>query len=137
MQSHQVVVFIQKVVLVLCGNKRDLHFVCVSVCWRTFLFWGINVYTKEQLINTNLHDLRRIGKAIGVKAPSTLKKKQLISQILGIQKGTIAPIFSTFGRPTLGSNNIKKKKEVSNIEKEIDILLSQLKTRIINLINTK
>ncbi|MBQ8426663.1 MAG: Rho termination factor N-terminal domain-containing protein [Clostridia bacterium] len=73
-------------------------------------------YTKEELERKNVHTLRQIGREKGVKAPSSLKKGDLIEQILGIEKGEIAPCFSTGGRPVLDTEfTIKNKTTKNNI----------------------
>ena len=57
-------------------------------------------YTKEFLAEINIHYLRRLGKSIGVKSPTSLTKTKLIEQIIGVSKGEIAPCFSKKGRPS-------------------------------------
>ena len=82
--------------------------------------------TKENLKIMSVHQLRDIGRQIGVKHPSMLSKNQLIEEILGIQHGTIVPTFSRKGRPSSPPQiSIDKKRilthyEIYQIEKIID-----------------
>ncbi len=52
-------------------------------------------FTKEQLEGMNLFVLREIGRQIGVKAPASLKKDMLISDILDIQADKLDPVAPT------------------------------------------
>ncbi len=57
------------------------------------------VYTEEELRKMNLvTQLRLIGRVKGVKSPTSKNMKELISDILAIQQGTLKPVFSTKGR---------------------------------------
>ncbi len=49
-------------------------------------------FTAEELDNLPLSTLREIGRVLGVKAPAAKKKEDLITDILAIQAGTLAPI---------------------------------------------
>ena len=89
-------------------------------------------FTKEQLENKQIHLLRQIGRELGVKSPSTLKKSQLIEQILGISSGEISPTFSKVGRPQLdGVVEKSKNKDEKNVEKELDQILELIKKFIL------
>lgn len=46
-----------------------------------------NLYTKEDLNNLGIYDLREIGRSVGVPSPTTMKKEQLIDYILKIIYG--------------------------------------------------
>ena len=48
-------------------------------------------FTLEQLINMHLSVVREIGREIGVRAPSSMKKEELAKEIIAIQKGEIEP----------------------------------------------
>ncbi len=56
---------------------------------------------KEYLENLPLGDLRKIGREIGVKAPTALKKNQLINAILEVISGEVPPChnLNNRGRP--------------------------------------
>ncbi len=69
----------------------------------------------------NIHDLRKMARSIGVPAPTTYKKKDLIKMMEDIEQGKTKPCFSNKGRPV--SIEIKKDNSVSS------------KTRIISMIN--
>lgn len=91
---------------------------------------------QENYNKLNLHDLRVLGAQIGVKAPSTLKKEQLIKEIIAVERGEKSPHFSNRGRrrkdmfsfsPNISDNDVKdfdrKKKDLKNkVNKAIKIL---------------
>lgn len=55
---------------------------------------------KEFLIKQGLNDLRAYGRGIGVDKPTTLKKQELIENIIGVLSGAIIPIeISKRGAP--------------------------------------
>ncbi len=57
-------------------------------------------FTQEMLDNAHTDIVREIGRRIGVKAPTTKKKEQIITEILAIQKGELDPIeISKRGAP--------------------------------------
>ena len=57
-------------------------------------------YTKEQLNQINVHSLRILARDLGVKAPTSLIKQDLIDEILDIQNGNKQPYIPTDkGRP--------------------------------------
>ena len=58
-------------------------------------------YTKEELTEFNLYSLRELGREIGVKAPTSLKKAELIENILNVQSGKTPPYVTKKGRPAL------------------------------------
>lgn len=79
---------------------------------------------KYVLEEMNLHDLRRIGRQIGVKAPSGLQKKDLIDAIIRVDKGIDNPVFSKKGRPSLdGFKEIK----VRNVEAQEVMVMEKIK----------
>lgn len=90
-------------------------------------------YTLEYLNTLNLHSLRTYAREIGVKAPTSLVKKQLINEILLIQSGKKQPhISSKKGRPT---SNVIEKNFFETLEK-IN-LKEQEKKQIIKLVLIK
>ena len=57
-------------------------------------------FTKEQLENYSIYDLRTIAREVGVKAPTTLRKQELLDEILLISSGKKQPSSpSKRGRP--------------------------------------
>lgn len=91
--------------------------------------------TENELNKKPLYELRRIGRQIGVKASSSLKKSVLIERIIDVESGKIPPTFSSRGRPTL----LYEKKVYFNnsILKEINRILKNAKNEIISLLIEK
>lgn len=89
-------------------------------------------YTKEELNEFSLYSLRELGREIGVKAPSTLKKEQLIEQILSVLSGKIEPTFSMRGRPKLKKNFSTQ--EVTLLKEYLDKIFETAKNDIIKAI---
>ncbi len=52
-------------------------------------------FTKEQLDEMNLYVLREIGREIGVKTPTSLKKDKLVNDIIAIQENKLVPVAPT------------------------------------------
>ncbi len=75
-------------------------------------------YTKEELNEYDIYSLRDLGRSMGVKAPTSLKKADLIENILNIQKGKIKPYKTKRGRPA------RPKKELSL--EEIKIIIKDI-----------
>ncbi|MBQ4270034.1 MAG: Rho termination factor N-terminal domain-containing protein [Clostridia bacterium] len=48
-------------------------------------------HEKEQLYKMNIYTLRSIARELGVKAPTCLKKQELIEEILQIESGAKQP----------------------------------------------
>ena len=97
-------------------------------------------YTKEELERKNVHTLRQIGREKGVKAPSLLKKREIIEQILGVEKGEIAPCFSTGGRPVLDTElQIKNKTSINNGKKakQVKRLIREYTAKLLKIIDEK
>lgn len=109
-----------------------MRFWCVAFGSALFVFGGVMQYTKEELNKFNLYSLRELGREIGVKAPSTLKKEQLIEQILGVLSGKIEPTFSTRGRPKLKMN--LSTREVTLLKEYLDKIFESAKNDIIKAI---
>ena len=61
-----------------------------------------NLYNEKSLYLLNIKELRDLGRKIGVPAPATLKKQDLVDYILKIVYGEIdAPKRSSYGRPNV------------------------------------
>ena len=104
--------------------------------------------TKKDLQNFSVFALREIGRELGVKSPSTLKKRDLIEAIINLENGLTKPYFSTKGRPLMKNKTITEEKEITSIkdvntnkkrkeyvEKELDNIYEQFKTLVLDLIN--
>ena len=53
---------------------------------------------KSELSKNSLHELRILGRKVGVKSVSTLKKQALIENIIDISNGIKRPSFNNRGR---------------------------------------
>ena len=53
----------------------------------------------DNLQYMRLVDLREIGRKVGVKAPSTITKKQLVTEIKDVLTGKKEPYKTNLGRP--------------------------------------
>ena len=82
-------------------------------------------FDRESLEKTELHELRKIGKQIGVRAPSRLKKADLIKNILDVQSGKLQPYFSSKGRPNM-KNTFNIKKEKRSVEEIVRIVVDEI-----------
>ncbi len=67
---------------------------------------------REELNSLSVYTLRGMGRKIGVKKPTALKKGDLIQEILDIKCGKKQPYFTNMGRRT-------KDYEIGDIEKVI------------------
>ena len=96
-------------------------------------------YTKEQLEDYTIHDLRLIGRSIGVRAPSAMVKKDLVQAILSVQDGCVKPHLTSRGRPRKTTLEIEQKifKPNSKFEQKVDVLLAQIKKTIMELVKTE
>lgn len=63
--------------------------------------------SKDELSQKSIHELRILGKKIGVKRAYMLKKNDLIQSILDIYSGTTQPFFSNRGRKPYIKNTSK------------------------------
>ena len=87
-------------------------------------------YDVFQLYEMDIHALRNIAREVGVKAPTTLKKKELIDEILQMESGNQQPCIPTKkGRPPK-SNGANQKFEIEKIvdEKSINETVMELKS---------
>ena len=55
----------------------------------------------EELNKKSIYELRVLGRALGVKSVTTLKKDALIQTMIDIEKGIVEPMYSKRGRPAL------------------------------------
>lgn len=80
-------------------------------------------YTVEELNEVNLYSLRNLAREVGVKAPASLKKSQLIKEIIDIKSGKKQPCTPTKkGRPVKASIeniNISPNKKDIKTEKQV------------------
>ena len=105
------------------------------------------MYYRTELEKYSIHDLREIGKAIGVDKPTTKKKCDLITDILAVQTGKIAPTFTNLGRPRLKALTnitiqervppVEPVKKVDPIEEEIDKVLEPIKDLLMRLLKNQ
>ena len=84
-----------------CVATRSLRFCALTLVGAFFLLLRGNMkLTKEELENYCIYDLRTIAREVGVKAPTVLRKEQLLDEILLILSGEKQPNFtSKRGRP--------------------------------------
>ena len=79
-----------------------------------------NLYNEKSLYLLNIRQLRDIGRKIGVPAPATLKKQQLVDYILKIVYGEIEPPKrNSCGRPNVRDVNIDE--YMAKIAKKTDV----------------
>lgn len=79
-----------------------------------------NLYNEKSLYLLNIRELRDLGRMIGVPAPATLKKQDLVDYILKIVYGQIdAPKHSSFGRPNVREVDISQ--YLAKIKKRTDV----------------
>lgn len=94
-------------------------------------------YTKAELEKIQIHVLRDIGRQLGVKSPSSLKKSQLIEQIMAVDSGRVEPNFTKKGRPSLGKECKTKKIQRTLDDRErfeavVDMVLADFKRYVMN-----
>ncbi len=115
--------------------------------------------TKKELQGLHLQTLREVGRKVGVKAPASLKKNDLINGIIDVVSGKVPPHHAKSGRPCIKDNlenlqtplldssnkdehlnsiikNIKvdKDKQINNIIKQLKTVLKDL-LELLELIN--
>ena len=79
-----------------------------------------NFYNEKSLYLLNIKELRDLGRKIGVPAPATLKKQDLVDYILKIVYGEIdAPKRSSFGRPNV--RDVDMGQYLAKIKKKTDV----------------
>ena len=105
-------------------------------------------YNKDDLEKMALVDLRLIGRAVGVKSPTSLRKNELITEILLVGNGKKTSLKSNSGRPVIvkmrcmedfkteivEQNNKKdENKNLASFEKRLDRILSDFKQLILDM----
>lgn len=90
----------------------------------------------ERLNKKSVYELRIIGRNIGVKSVTTLKKSELISKINGIQNGKPADTISKRGRRalTVGLDELFKPTVNNRQIQLIEKAFSEFKEQIIKII---
>ena len=90
---------------------------------------------KSELMHKSLYELRIIGRKLGVKSVTTLKKNELIENIIDISTGDKKPIFTKQGRKPYdyANSNLKISKEKIKI---IEEMLNRTKKEILDLLNS-
>lgn len=79
-----------------------------------------NLYNEKSLYLLNIKELRDLGRKIGVPAPATLKKQDLVDYILKIVYGEIdAPKRSSYGRPNV--RDVDMNQYLTKIMKKTDV----------------
>lgn len=79
-----------------------------------------NLYNEKSLYLLNIKELRDLGRKIGVPAPATLKKQDLVDYILKIVYGEIdAPKRSSYGRPNV--RDVDMNQYITKIMKKSDV----------------
>ena len=79
-----------------------------------------NLYNEKSLYLLNIKELRDLGRKIGVPAPATLKKQDLVDYILKIVYGEVdAPKRSSFGRPNV--REVDMTQYLTKIMKKTDV----------------
>ena len=79
-----------------------------------------NLYNERALYLLNIKELRDLGRKIGVPAPATLKKQDLVDYILKIVYGEVdAPKRNSFGRPNV--REVDMDQYLAKIMKKADI----------------
>lgn len=79
-----------------------------------------NLYNEKSLYLLNIKELRDLGRKIGVPAPATLKKQDLVDYILKIVYGEVdAPKRSSFGRPNV--REVDMDQYLAKIRKKTDV----------------
>ena len=90
-------------------------------------------YLKLNLEELSLFRLRKIGREVGVKAPTALNKKDLIQEIVYVLNGEKDPTITNRGRPCNQDREFTKPKVFSrdkNIDREMLLFKHQIKIEI-------
>ena len=90
--------------------------------------------TIEKLQSMSIYELRTLARSIGVKSPTTLRKQDLILQIINLQEGKSTAQYSKRGRPPHVKNCVNY--DLIDIER-IDNLLQNLRNEIITILTKK
>ena len=85
-----------------------------------------SLYNEKNLFLLNIKDLRDLGRKFGIASPTTMKKKELVSEILKVVYGEVdMPVRSLYGRPSVREFDINR--YISKIRKNAD-MSSELKS---------
>lgn len=76
-------------------------------------------FTAEKLMSMNLHDLRKIGSKIGVRAPTGKNKQQLVNAILDVSSGRVLSYKTNVGRPSNTASNEVNSEELRETIKQV------------------
>ena len=99
---------------------------------------------KERLSKKSIYELRIIGRELGVKAPTKLKKQELIYAIIERNLNLVEPYSTTRGRPPLSApekykNLLQNEKSLSDLKNElvnkIETVLEKAKKEILKILN--
>ena len=123
----------------MCSNIERCVFCALSMGAFFYEIKG-NMYSFEQLDKLTIYSLRGKAREVGVKAPTTLKREELIKEILLIQSGGKEPYVRTAkGRPlkencttkiTCDEVKLRKERE-KRIKKElIDSILKKIEKEL-------
>ncbi len=97
------------------------------------------IFDRDELERLCVYTLRNVAREVGVKAPTTLKKSELINEIERIQRGEKqAKIPDTRGRPVKSLIGEEKKiiDSISEIKKNIvkkdviEIILKEIERKL-------
>ena len=90
-------------------------------------------FTKKELLTFSIYELRCIGKDIGVKAPTSLVKADLVDAIINVQSGLVKPYVAKRGRPSIVTpkEKILISKAKINVIEIIDRVLEKVKEELI------
>ncbi len=104
-------------------------------------------FTREELMEMNIHDLRRIGSQLGVRAPTDKNKQQLVKCIMDVSSGRVAPYKTNVGRPSKTTCQIEDDEEMREkikcameyhkiqkemYEKAVDLIVENLRTYLLS-----
>lgn len=94
-------------------------------------------YTKEDLEQFNIYELRYVAQKVGVRRPTNKRKETLINDILNIQNNIVEPYYAKRGRPSaLRKKTIEfsqeeilkfEKRRVEEITKKIESYIEEIK----------
>lgn len=76
-------------------------------------------FTLEKLMLMNLHELRKIGIQIGVKAPTEKNKEELVNAILDVSSGKVMPYKTNVGRPSNTPSEVVDSEELRETIKQV------------------
>ena len=108
-----------------------IMFTLVSV-----FFMGFNL-DKELLKQKSIYELRIIGRELGVKAPTKLKKQVLIHCILERIEGKTQPFISNRGRRPLiiNVNELNLQNSKAELIKRLDNVLENTRNELLQILD--